>query len=76
MKINNPERFPASKLNALYHGRKVIFGSLQGKIINIAYYSDLDSIPYAELELYTIDCRVETKIIKLSDVVLISTKAA
>jgi len=47
-KLNN---LPVSKLNALYLGKTAMYKSLQGRIINIAYYSNMKDIPYAEIEL-------------------------
>lgn len=67
-------KLPANKLLALYRDKPVTYGSLQGKIIHIAYY-DNEPVPSAELELYTIDCRTVNKIIPLSEVVLIAGAA-
>jgi hypothetical protein len=79
MKIKNIANLPASKLNSLYLGKSIVYnsrhGAIQGKIINIAYYSNLEPIPYAEIELYLWDCRTDTKIIPLSEVVLVSKVA-
>ena len=72
-KLNN---LPVSKLNALYLGKTAMYKSLQGRIINIAYYSNMKDIPYAEIELYLWDCRTTTKILPLQDLVLISSKIA
>jgi len=71
---------PASKLNSLYLGKEIVytgtFNTLRpyrGEIINIAYYSDLDPVPYAEIKLKLWNNRTVTKILPLSDVVLVSS---
>ena len=70
----------ASKLNILYLGKEIVYtGEIhtlrpyRGEIINIAYYSDLDSVPYAEIKLKIWNNRTVTKILPLSDVVLVSS---
>ena len=70
----------ASKLNILYLGKEIVYtGSAQslkpyrGEIINIAYYSDLEPVPYAEIKLKIWKNRTVTKIMKLSEVVLVSS---
>jgi hypothetical protein len=71
MKIKKFKNLTIEQLNALYLNKQVIYKSLHGKIINIAYYKDLGSIPYAELELRLSDCRTKAKMILLTDVVLV-----
>ena len=70
----------ASILNSLYLGKEIVYTGTghslrpyRGEIINIAYYSDLESVPYAEIKLKIWNNRTVTKIMKLSDVVLISS---
>jgi len=70
MKIKNTTNLSVNQLNSLYLNKPVIYKSLHGKIINIAYYKGLDG-PYAELELRLWDCRTTTKIMPLSEVVLV-----
>jgi len=72
--------FPASKLNILYLGKEIVYTGTghslrpyRGEIINIAYYSDLEPIPYAEIKLKIWNSRTVTKILPLSDVVLVSS---
>jgi len=72
--------FPASKLNILYLGKEIVYTGTQifnlisaYEIINIAYYSDLEPIPYAEIKLKIWNSRTVTKILPLSDVVLVSS---
>ena len=71
---------PASILNSLYLGKEIVYTGTghslrpyRGEIINIAYYSDLDPIPYAEIKLKIWNSRTVTKILPLSDVVLVSS---
>lgn len=71
MKIKKFKNPTIEQLNALYLNKQVIYKSLHGKIINIAYYKDLGDIPYAELELRLSDCRTKAKMILLTDVVLV-----
>ena len=61
------------QLNELYLNKNVLFGRYYGKIINIAYYSNLDSVPYAEIQ--SILDPEQTKIIPLSKVVLVASVA-
>ena len=61
------------QLNELYLGKNVLFGQYYGKIINIAYYSNLDNIPYAEIQS-CLDPE-DTKIMPLSKVVLVASVA-
>ena len=70
----------ASILNSLYLGKEIVYTGTghslrpyRGEIINIAYYSDLEPVPYAEIKLKLWNNRTVTKIMKLSDVVLISS---
>ena len=70
----------ASRLNILYLGKEIVYTGegrslrpYRGEIINIAYYSDLDPVPYAEIKLKVWNNRTVTKIMKLSDVVLVSS---
>ena len=70
----------ASILNSLYLGKEIAYTGTghslrpyRGEIINIAYYSDLEPVPYAEIKLKLWNNRTVTKIMKLSDVVLISS---
>ena len=70
----------ASKLNILYLGKEIVYtGEIhtlrpyRGEIINIAYYSDLDPVPYAEIKLKLWNNRTVTKILPLSDIVLASS---
>ena len=74
MKIKK-ENLSIHKLNELYLGKHISYRSNLGKIINIAYYTELDNVPYAEIELHMTDCRIETKIVPLAKVVLV-VKAA
>jgi len=61
------------QLNELYLGKNVLFGQYYGKIINIAYYSNLDNIPHAEIQ--SILDPEDTKIMPLSKVVLVANVA-
>ena len=61
------------QLNELYLNKNVLFGRYYGKIINIAYYSNLDSVPYAEIQ--SILDPEDTKIMPLSKVVLVASVA-
>jgi len=61
------------QLNELYLGKNTLYGQYYGRIINISYYSNLDSIPYAEIQS-CLDPE-DTKIIPLSKVVLIASVA-
>ena len=61
MKIKKFKNLTIEQLNSLYLGKPVIHKSLHGKIINIAYYKDLGSIPYAELELRLSDCELRQR---------------
>jgi len=70
----------ASKLNILYLGKEIVYTGeghslkpYRGEIINIAYYTDLEPVPYAEIKLKIWNSRTVTKIMKLSDVVLVSS---
>jgi len=70
----------ASILNSLYLGKEIVYTGAghslrpyRGEIINIAYYSDLDPVPYAEIKLKLWNNRTATKILPLSDVVLVSS---
>ena len=70
----------ASKLNILYLDKEIVYTGTnhslrpyRGEIINIAYYSDLEPIPYAEIKLKIWNSRTVTKILPLSDVVLVSS---
>ena len=63
----------ASILNSLYLGKKMVYRFFKGEIINIAYYSDLESVPYAEIKLKIWNNRTVTKIMKLSDVVIVAS---
>ena len=72
--------FSASKLNILYLGKEIVYTGTghslkpyRGEIINIAYYSDLDPVPYAEIKLKIWNNKTVTKIMKLSEVVLVSS---
>ena len=72
--------FSASKLNSLYLGKEIVYTGAnhslkpyRGKIINIAYYSDLDPIPYAEIKLKIWNNKTVTKIFPLSEIVLVSS---
>jgi len=71
---------PASKLNILYLGKEIVYTGTghslrpyRGEIINIAYYSDLEPVPYAEIKLRIWNSRTVTKILPLSDIVLVSS---
>jgi len=61
------------QLNELYLNKNVLFGQYYGKIINIAYYSNLNNIPYAEIQ--SILDPEDTKIMPLSKVVLVASVA-
>jgi len=61
------------QLNELYLGKNVLFGQYYGKIINIAYYSNLNNIPHAEIQ--SLLDPEDTKIIPLSKVVLVASVA-
>ena len=61
------------QLNELYLNKNTLYGQYYGKIINIAYYSNLDSIPYAEIKS-CLDPE-DTKIMPLSKVVLVANVA-
>jgi len=70
----------ASKLNILYLGKEIVYigeghslKPYRGEIINIAYYSDLDPVPYAEIKLKIWNNRTVTKILPLAEVVLVSS---
>ena len=63
----------ASVLNSLYLGKKMVYRFFKGEIINIAYYSDLEPVPYAEVKLTLWNNRNVTKIMKLSDVVIVAS---
>jgi len=63
----------ASILNSLYLGKKIVYRFFKGEIINIAYYSDLEPVPYAEVRLTLWNNRTVTKIMKLSDVVIVAS---
>jgi len=70
----------ASILNSLYLGKTLIYNGsahslrpYKGNIINIAYYSNLEPIPYAEVRLKIWNNKTVTKILPLSDVVLIAS---
>jgi len=70
----------ASILNSLYLGKEVVYTGTghslkpyRGEIINIAYYSDLDPIPYAEIKLKLWNSRTVNKILPLSDIILVSS---
>ena len=70
----------ASMLNSLYLGKEIVYTGeghslkpYRGEIINIAYYSNLEPVPYAEIKLKIWNNRTVTKIMKLSDVVLVSS---
>ena len=70
----------ASILNSLYLGKEIVYTGTsntlrpyRGEIINIAYYSDLDPVPYAEIKLKLWNNRTVTKILPLSDIVLVSS---
>ena len=71
MKIKKFKNLTIEQLNSLYLGKSVLYKKLHGKIINMAYYKDLGSIPYAELELRLSNCRTKAKMILLTDVVLV-----
>ena len=81
-KIKNQNQFtiPASKLNFLYLGKEMVHNgechslrAYEGEIINIAYYKGLEG-PYAEVRLRIWNNKTVTKIMKLSEVVLIASK--
>ena len=61
------------QLNELYLGKNTLYGQYYGKIINIAYYSNLNNIPYAEIQ--SILDPEDTKIMPLSKVVLVASVA-
>ena len=70
----------ASKLNILYLGKEIVYtgenhslNPYRGEIINIAYYSDLDPVPYAEIKLRIWNNKTVTKILPLSEIVLVSS---
>ena len=70
----------ASKLNILYLGKEIVYTGeghslrpYRGEIINIAYYYNLDPVPYAEIKLKIWNNKTVTKIMKLSEVVLVSS---
>jgi len=70
----------ASMLNSLYLGKEIVYTGTRhslrpyrGDIINIAYYSDLDPVPYAEIKLRIWNSRTVTKILPLSEVVLVTS---
>lgn len=57
------------QLNELYLNKPVLYGQYYAKIINIAYYANLEDVPYAEIQ--SILDPKDTKIIPLSKVVLV-----
>jgi len=70
----------ASILNSLYLGKEIVYTGTghslrpyRGEIINIAYYSDLESVPYAEIKLKLWNNRTVNKILPLSEIVLVSS---
>lgn len=60
-------------LNELYLGKHVAYGQYFARIIHIAYYSNLDNVPYCEIQS-CLDYS-DTKIIPLSKVVLVASVA-
>ena len=71
----------ASKLNILYLGKEIVYTGLdhtlrpyRGEIINIAYYSNLNPVPYAEIKLKIWNNKTVYKILPLSEVVLIASR--
>ena len=71
----------ASKLNILYLGKEIVYtGEIhtlrpyRGEIINIAYYSNLNPVPYAEIKLKIWNNKTVYKILPLSEVVLIASR--
>ena len=75
-------KIPVSHLNELYLGKEMIYngehGTLRpfkGHIIHIAYLGGLEPVPYAEVRLKIWNNRTVTKILPLSDVVLIASNS-
>jgi len=64
---------PVSKLNSLYLGKEMVYRFYPGNIIHIAYLGGLDPVPYCEVCLRIWNNKTVTKIMKLSDVVLVSS---
>lgn len=78
--IKNLSTIPASILNSLYRDKEVIYNGsahslrpFKGHIINIAYYSNMEPIPYAEIQLKVWNNKTVTKILPLSEVVLVAS---
>ena len=67
---------PVSKLNSLYLGKEMVYRFFPGNIIHIAYLGGLDPVPYAEVKLRIWNNKNVTKIMKLSDIVLVSPRKA
>jgi len=66
---NNLNTLSVKELFELYRDKPVVYGEYFGKIIHVAYYSNLDNVPYAEIQ--SILDPEDTDIIPLSKVVLV-----
>jgi len=75
-------KISVSHLNELYLGKQMIYsgenGTLRpyrGHIIHIAYLGGLEPVPYAEVRLKVWNNKTVTKILPLSEVVLITSSS-